>query len=159
MEIESLAEALEREHHDIDEIVKTFAADSAARVRDPAPLRAAIAELRRHIYLEEEFLFPPLRDAGLIAPIFVMLREHGQIWDTLDALASDPTTDAAVPTLCHQLAVQLQHHNLKEEKIIYPQADETLPVQERARLRELIATSELPAGWACQRAGTGDGRQ
>ena len=159
MEIESLADALEREHHEIDEGIEAFAAGSAARVRDRAPLRAAITELRRHIYLEEEFLFPLLREAGLMAPIFVMLREHGQIWDTLDTLESDVTTDDDVLMLCHQLAVQLQHHNLKEERIVYPQADETLPMQERARLRELLAASELPDGWACQRAGTGDGRR
>lgn len=161
MEIESLADALEREHHEIDDGIEAFAAGPAPRDRDPAPLRTAIRELRRHIYLEEEFLFPLLRRGGLAAAILVMLREHGQIWATLDALESDVTAAASdtVLMLCHQLAVQLQHHNLKEERIVYPQADETLPIQERARLRELLATGELPDGWVCQRASAGDGRR
>ena len=44
--------------------------------------------LRRHICLEEEFLFPLLCEAGpgLAAPVSGMLREHAQIWGTLDAL-------------------------------------------------------------------------
>lgn len=155
MAIESLADAMEREHHEIDEAINAFAAASAEEVPDPTPLRDAIAELRRHIYLEEEFLFPLLRETGLIAPIFVMLREHGQIWDTLDALESNVSNGADVMMHCRQLAVELQHHNLKEERIVYPQADETLPLQERARLGHLIATSELPAAWACERAGAG----
>lgn len=154
MTVESLAGALEQEHHEIDDGIEAFAAYSAATVRDLTPLQTAIAELRRHIYFEEEFLFPLLREAGLVAPIFVMLREHGQMWDTLNALESQLNSGNDVRMRCHQLAVQLQHHNLKEEKIIYPQADGTLPTQERARLRELLATTELPAGWASQRAGT-----
>lgn len=158
METESLSDALEREHREIDAAIAAFAAGSATQVGDPARLSAAIRGLRRHIYVEEEFLFPLLRETGLVAPIFVMLREHGQIWDTLDALDSGETSDEAALLLCHQLAVQLQHHNLKEERIVYPQADETLPVQERTRLRELLDTSDLPAGWTCQRAGTGEGR-
>lgn len=159
MKIESLADALEQEHHEIDDGIGAFAAYSAAQVRDLTPLRAAIADLRRHIYFEEEFLFPLLREAGLVAPILVMLREHGQIWDSLTALESEQTTDNDVLMLCHRLAVRLQHHNLKEEKAIYPQADGTLAMQERARLRELLATAVVPAGWACQRAGTAGRRR
>jgi len=153
VDVESLADVLEREHRAIDEGIAAFAAGPAARARDPATLCAAIAGLRRHIYLEEQFLFPPLHEAGLITPIVVMLREHGQIWDALDTLESDLAANNDVLMLCRQLAVRLQHHNLKEEKVIYPHADETLPVQERARLRDQLAVSELPAGWACRQAG------
>jgi len=155
MEIEPLADALVREHHEIDDGIDAFAAGATAGDRDPSPLRTAIRELRRHIYFEEEFLFPLLREAGLVAPIFVMLREHGQIWDTLDALDRAVNIGDDVSMLCRQLAVQLQHHNLKEEKILYPQAEETLPAQECGRLRELLAVSEPPPGWTCERAGAG----
>ena len=50
---------------------------------DPAPLAGAIAALRRHIYLEEEFLFPPLKTAGLMIQIFAMLRQHGDLWKAM----------------------------------------------------------------------------
>lgn len=43
--------------------------------------------LRRYIYLEEAFVFPPIRKAGMIMPIFVMTREHGELWRTTDFLA------------------------------------------------------------------------
>ena len=52
---------------------------------DTAPVVRAMESLRRHIFLEEQLLFPPLREAGMIAPVLVMLREHGEIWQSLDA--------------------------------------------------------------------------
>lgn len=155
METESLAAALEREHHEIDRGIDAFVSCPAAQDRDPKPLREAIHALRRHIYLEEELLFPPLREEGLLAPIFVMLREHAQIWQTLCALEREldtPTAHGADLACCHQLVVQLQHHNLKEEKIIYPQADEVLSAAAVTQLTAVLGTGKMPAGWVCERA-------
>jgi regulator of cell morphogenesis and NO signaling len=147
---ESLAAALVREHREIDDGIQEF-----VRVGDTRALTRAIRALRRHIYLEEEFLFPPLRDAGLLAPIFVMLREHGQLWDTLDALDRALTSGGAadiVCDLCRQLMVLEQHHNPKEERIVYPQADHVLTAPATTRLRDFLAAGVLPDGWVCERA-------
>lgn len=154
MGTESLAAALEREHHEIDAGVEAYTAGPAAG-RDGLPLKRAIHALRRHIYLEEEFLFPPLREAGLVAPVFVMLREHAQLWETLDALErdlDDAVPGRTAPALCHQLTVRLQHHNLKEERILYPQADDVLTASASAHLRSFLDTGELPEGWVCEKA-------
>ena len=149
MEIESLAEALEREHHQIDAGIAAFSATPG----DRQPLTRAIGALRRHIYLEEEFLFPLLHEAdpGLAAPMFVMLREHAQIWGTLDSLERAADTGASTGlALCKQLAVRLLHHNLKEEKILYPRADEALSPAAAERLRAFLGSAKLPDGWVCR---------
>jgi hypothetical protein len=151
MEIESLGAALEREHREIDEGIEAFTAEPAS-ARDPRPLTGAIRALRRHIYLEEEFLFPPLRGAGLVAPVLVMLREHAQIWATLDALDRELSAGDTELALCRRLTVELLHHNLKEEKILYPQVDEVLAEPMAARARDFLDSGELPGGWVCQRA-------
>jgi hypothetical protein len=113
----------------------------------------AIRALRRHIYLEEGFLFPLLREAdtGLTAPLLLMLREHAQIWAVLDTLEREPAGDAA-PALCKQLSVRLLHHNLQEEKILYPQADDALPPAAADLLRTFLTAGELPEGWVCAKA-------
>jgi regulator of cell morphogenesis and NO signaling len=151
MEIESLAAALERQHREIDAGIAAFTAAPG----DRQSLARAIRALRRHIYLEEEFLFPLLPEAepGLAAPIFVMLREHAQIWASLDSLERelDIGTDTA-SGLCRQLTVQLLHHNLKEEKILYPRADDALPAAAAGRLRAFLSSAELPGGWVCMKA-------
>lgn len=148
METGSLAAALEREHHEIDEQIAAFTAAPG----DRQPLTRTIRALRRHIYLEEEFLFPLLREAepGLAARVFVMLREHAQIWGTLDSLerADDCGTGTGL-ALCKRLAVQLLHHNLKEEKILYPRADEALPAAAAGWLRAFLSSGDLPGGWVC----------
>ena len=83
----TLGQALEREHREIDGGIESFLdeLDSGVRV-DPSQLVTALESLRRHIYLEEVFLFPDLKAAGLMGPIFVMLREHGMLWRQLDAV-------------------------------------------------------------------------
>ncbi|QDO88287.1 hemerythrin domain-containing protein [Ornithinimicrobium ciconiae] len=85
----TLTEALEREHDEIDAGLEAFGEGlDAGNFREDELTRAAQA-LRRHIYLEETFLFPPLRAAGMLPPVLVMLREHGEIWRTLDALEDE----------------------------------------------------------------------
>ena len=147
MQTGALAAALEREHHEIDAGIAEFAASPG----DRQPLARAIQALRRHIYLEEELLFPLLHAAQpeLAAPVFVMLREHAQIWALLNSLEHAPRGDATAPARIRQLTSHLLHHNLKEEKILYPRADEALPAAVAGRLRTLLRTGEPPEGWVC----------
>ena len=150
MQTDSVSTALEREHHEIDAGIEAFTAAPSNR----QPLIRAIGALRRHIYLEEEYLFRLLCavEPGLTAPVAVMLREHAQIWATLDALERDLEADAGPAAglmLCKQLAVQLQNHNFKEEKVLYPRADEVLAPAVGA-LRDYLESGRLPEGWVCQ---------
>jgi iron-sulfur cluster repair protein YtfE (RIC family) len=157
MTADTLAQALEREHHEIDDGIQAFLAGLADTGRPPAPepLRQAMDALRRHIFLEEEFLFPPLREAGLFAPIFVMLREHGEMWRAMEALEAQLGEDAgaALSEGCRDLLAQLERHNTKEEAIVYPQADEVLTAPAVAGLRAFLEAGRVPAGWVCSGAG------
>lgn len=155
MTADTLAAALEREHREIDEGIEAFIAAQRDGRSEMESLKQAMQALRRHIFLEEEFLFPPLREGGLAAPIFVMLREHGEIWDTIDALDAQLQTDpagAAISAICEQLLAQLERHNSKEEPIIYPQADSVLTTAAGAGLRAFLADGRIPEGWVCAKA-------
>jgi iron-sulfur cluster repair protein YtfE (RIC family) len=149
---ETLAEALEREHREIDAGLARFAANPQEQASE---YTRAAEGLRRHIYLEEELLFPALSGLGLVAPIFVMLREHGQMWGTLDALGlevrADPTAPA-VKELMRDLEVQLQHHNMKEERILYPQSEDALGEAQAEQLRAFIVAGTMPPDWVCEKA-------
>ena len=81
-----LSVVLQREHHEIDSGIAAFIEKLDGGCVQPEPLSAALEALRRHIYLEETILFPPIREAGMIMPIFVMMREHGELWRTMGAL-------------------------------------------------------------------------
>jgi len=150
-----LAMALEREHRDIDAGIEAFTSGRADGQVDATVLTRAIEALRRHIYLEEELLFPPLRGAGMMPPVFVMLREHGEMWHTLDNLERELDRDPAgepVLELCGALMPQLEAHNAKEEAILYAQADAVLSESAAAELQRLLDTGRMPDGWVCERA-------
>lgn len=152
----TLSQALEREHREIDGGIEEYVASGASG--DPVPLLRAMEGLRRHIYLEEEFIFPPLRDAGMTMPVFVMLREHGELWDAMDGLERLLASDASPrdhQETCRGLLAMLDNHNSKEEPVIYPQADAVLAPEASARLHAFIESGRMPEGWRCEQAGVG----
>lgn len=155
MTSETLSAALEREHREIDGGIEEYSARLGAGPSDPAPLLRAMAGLRRHIYLEEEFIFPPLKESGMVMPVFVMLREHGELWDAmagLDDLLATDTDPLTIQDACRDLLARLDAHNSKEEPIIYPQADARLSDEATARLHVFLAEGRMPEGWRAERA-------
>lgn len=159
----TLAAALTAEHDAIDAGIEAFVASAEAEgpiTRWAAPLQEAMQALRRHIYIEEEVVFPRLRKGPLTMPIMVMYREHGEIWramDELDAhLASAEGDDSVVRTElvegCNHMLELLEQHNLKEEPIIYPHLDSDLDETAKAQLRDLMDNGKLPEGWVCEKA-------
>ena len=151
----TLGSALEAEHRDIDGGIERFLGTLRRGVPDKESLVRAMGGLRRHIYLEEAFLFPPLKDAGMTMPIFVMLREHGELWramDGIDASLKDDGESDVVGRSAVELLALLDKHNSKEEPIIYTEADEVLDGDASAELRIFLTDGDLPQGWVCSGA-------
>src|SRR5690606_10542940 len=99
--------------------------------------------------------FPPLRQTGLVAPVMVMLREHGEIWRALEEVErhAEAQTDRVSTLRAYEaLAEVLEQHNMKEERILYPQADTALDDEATTRLREFLDSGALPEGWVCEAA-------
>lgn len=138
---------MEHDHVEVDAILAAYA-DAHA---DQLALERAIPALRRHIYLEEEFLFPRVREAEpeLAKAVTVMVREHAQIWDDLNSLERTQDVDTK-RALCEQLANYLMNHNTKEEQLVYSRVDEVFPVAEAEKLRTFLGTGEMPEGWVCE---------
>jgi len=152
----SLGAALEREHHEIDAGIEAYAASLSRATPDIAALAGAIRALRRHIYLEEEVLFPSLTgEPSLPMAIFVMYREHGEIWREMDQvemlLASGADSDV-LRSRCDELLDLLKKHNFKEEPVIYGKADEVLASEVNQKIRDFLRNGSMPAGWTCKKA-------
>ena len=165
-----LANALLREHHDIDAGIEAFAAAAthAAAPDSPEsiaawarPLTDAMAALRRHIYLEEVIVFPKLRQGALMMAIMVMIREHGELWramDTLDEQLAGAASKTAAPdpdalvAHCRSMLALLEKHNMKEEPVIYPHLDSDLDGPTARLLSAFLDEGEMPEGWTCEAA-------
>ncbi|GAA3982596.1 hypothetical protein GCM10022279_02670 [Comamonas faecalis] len=150
----SPSELLERQHRDIDAGIQAVAEGGG----DLRALGASLDLLRLHLYIEEDILFPPLERSGLTMPVFVMQREHGQMWLLLEQLAAacgagaDP---AALKGDCAELLHLLQVHNPKEEQILYTAADRLAAQAGDGTLASDIGQAGLPGGWACRMAPKG----
>ena len=44
------------------------------------------------------------------------------------------------------------HHNVKEERVLYPRADIDLNDAAEEKLRALLDSTDLPEGWVCIKA-------
>lgn len=158
--VEDLATALTREHHEIDTGIGEFVAGAESGDVRADSLRKTMAALRRHIYLEETILFPPLRAGGLMMPIMVMLREHGALWDAMSRIDTDlgdgekwnAAATAALLEQCRQLLALLDQHNTKEEPVIYPRADLDLDEAAHDDLADFLHAGHTPEGWVCEAA-------
>lgn len=151
---QTLGLALEQEHRSIDQGIAATLSSIADGHPDFGPLRGALSLLRRHIYLEEARLFPPLRGGRLAAAIFVMLREHGEMWGDMTALDAriEAGDAAAVASQARSLLAALDQHNGKEEPVIYSGMDPDLPPGLATELVAWLAEGRMPAGWVCARA-------
>ena len=151
----TLSVALEREHQEVDSAIGAFLEKLAGGTVDTAELTAALTALRRHIYLEEEILFPPLRTGARMMSIFGMIRGHGEIWHTIDALAAglaDGADAAALREHAARLLELLTAHNKVEEPVIYPGADADLSPEQASTLGDFLADGVMPDGWVCEKA-------
>lgn len=154
----TVGQQLEHDHHRIDEGFATFARSLSAVVIDRAAFDDAANALRHHIYVEESLHFPVMRASGLLGPVLVMLREHGEIWDLLDDIAAaiDHDDDPTVGNLWPELVAVLSQHNMKEERILYPAGDEKLSVADADLIVTTLTTGSTPPGWICEMATAGN---
>lgn len=139
---------LQDEHNAIDAIVH---AAYTATVELPV-LSQAMQQLLRHFYLEEAIMFPPLLEAGLVMPVMVMQREHGEMWpfwERLVAACDTGTLDAAAKRQAHNLYLRLRVHNPKEEEVVYAAADKYVVEHPDATMVADLQRAVVPVGWKC----------
>ncbi|MEO6795046.1 MAG: hemerythrin domain-containing protein [Mycobacterium sp.] len=155
MSDETLSAALEREHQEVDAGIGAFLAKLAGGTVDADELGVTLSALRRHIYLEEQILFPPISKGAQMMSVFGMVRGHGEIWrtmDTLDDLAAGDGDHDKLREACQGLLALLADHNKVEEPVIYPAADTALAPETAAELADFIRTGRMPDGWVCAKA-------
>ena len=91
-----------------------------------------VDQTEAHFRYEEEQLFPALAHAfpaAAAGPIPVMQSEHLQMRELFDdlALAVRKQDAALLADTVQTLLFLMQQHNAKEENVLYPMADRSLP--------------------------------
>lgn len=143
MKIEDLFPA---DHQRIDEILERL-----MRHEDETSSFAELQQaLMRHIFWEEEFLFPKVEELGLSDPPRIMRIEHSQICRLLGEFERALRSGQSIrPDRLQGLKRLLIAHNSKEERALYPMVDSMLGQESLSELLQKIIDSKMPSGWEC----------
>ena len=127
--VQALGEWFVQDHRDCDNL--WVAVEEGASL-DLASLQVALGafdnQLRRHLRLEEDVLFPAIERAtgmGGMGPTEMMRQEHTQMRRLLDAMANSDDMDLILEQ-GDTLMMLIAQHNSKEEGVLYPLAVQVL---------------------------------
>lgn len=153
----SISRILTHDHRACDQLFAV--AEEAAAAGRWGAARAAFAAFRdtleAHLRAEEEILFPAFeRATGIrVGPTQVMRQEHGYMRLLLEAMAAalDGSDADEYANQAQTLLVFMQQHNLKEEGVLYPAAEQQIPqASALARtLRERVGGEDAYATGCC----------
>jgi hemerythrin-like domain-containing protein len=128
-----LAEFFAQDHRDCD--ARWADVEELLDTEDVEMARAAWqkydASMRRHLAMEEEVLFPAFDARSGMAgggPVAVMKMEHQQMRGLLDQIGEAVESGDAgeAMDIGDTLLMLVQQHNVKEEGMLYPMAENTL---------------------------------
>ena len=123
---------------DVEELLDTQDVDAASPAWEKFD-----KGMRRHIAMEEEVLFPAFESAARMGgggPTAVMRMEHKQMLGLLEQIGAameSGNTELAMDT-GDTLLMLIQQHNIKEEGMLYPMAENVL-AGHWPKLAELLA--------------------
>ncbi len=99
------------------------------------------AAMRRHFAMEEDVLFPAFEArTGMVGgPTFIMRGEHEQMLGLMDSMRAALAREdyRAYMSLSETLLMLMRQHNMKEENILYPMADQALAAERDGLLATL----------------------
>lgn len=128
----TIASYLDREHRLCDEQFELAEANVSSGNWEQADRQFSffLDLFHRHLDKEEQVLFPRLERAlgNAYGPTLVMRSEHNHMRNLLAQMKTALNRRSSAEFYDHSdmLRLLLQQHNLKEERILYPQADQVL---------------------------------
>ena len=122
---------LETDHREVEDLFAKAASTSGAAKQQVVTKLAS--ELTLHAEVEDEIVYPAMREAGLDELVDEAEQEHSKVKEMVAELeATDATTDE-VDSVLMELEAAVQHHVEEEESEAFP------------RFREAVDQAELQA--------------
>lgn len=151
-EDQGLIQFFQHAHHRVEGWLLEFQEALGRGRLEPELFTRAAGELRAHMFVEEEIVFP-LMATRLARPVADLHEEHGHLWDLVDEMrllvhrGSEPRS---IETCAARLLSLLSAHSAEEDLGVY---SDVLAALGQHRTRTLLAeaeAAEAPAGWVCQ---------
>lgn len=129
-----ITEFFEQDHQRLDLLFSEYQ-QQKGNTEQATPLFLKFKQgLLQHIDWEEQLLFPSVEKAAGFppnaGPTHVMRMEHGQIKDCLQLIEMKLSQQQDSQAIETRLLDILASHNMKEEQILYPMSDESIPAEQ-----------------------------
>jgi hemerythrin-like domain-containing protein len=130
-----------KDHRDIERLFKELERADRADAPDRAAgaIRELVRELSTHAVIEEQYLYPALREAGADARVLDALEEHHAAKLTLSELEALPASHPRFGSKLRVLTENVRRHVAEEESELLPLLERSLDDGQR---RELGAALE-----------------
>jgi hypothetical protein len=129
---------IQREHRNIEQLFKSF-----ERAEDDVEVRGRLAreivrELSLHAAIEEQLLYPALRNAGLRRDVLDALEEHHAAKVTLAEIDAMPASGERFASKMGVLFTSVRAHIEEEEAELLPGLERALDVRARQELGDSL---------------------
>ncbi|GEM_PF-7031029 len=147
-----ISQFFEQDHQRVESVINGFRHSLEVGVPDKAFFDQLIQGLHRHIYWEEDLLFPlvkPLADGEVIDEFCT---DHALIWKNLGELEaglSQGTPGGKLELTLNEMVEVLEAHNIDEERTIYAQADQLCDGLAADEFLGKVQGADAPSGWHC----------
>lgn len=148
-----IGELFRKDHERLDSVIKGFRKSLESGTPDKEYLSQLIQGLHRHIYWEEELLFPLAKpytaDEAIIEEFNT---DHGLIWNNLaelEAGVAQGLPPGRLELILDEMGDVLEAHNVDEEHQIYARVDEVCDARTAAEFVARVEKADVPQGWRC----------
>jgi iron-sulfur cluster repair protein YtfE (RIC family) len=128
---------LEADHREVEDLF-TKAESTSGAAKQQVVTKIA-SELTLHAEVEEQIVYPAMREVGLNDMVDEAEQEHGRVKELVAQLETMDATTDAVDSVLAELKADVQHHVEEEESEAFPKFRDAL---EQAELQTLGARVE-----------------
>jgi hemerythrin superfamily protein len=136
-----------RDHRELERLFKEF--ERADRAEEPDRQGETVRELIRalsiHAVIEEQFVYPALRNAGADTGVLDALEEHHAVKLTLSELETLPATNSRYAAKVRLLAENVRRHLTEEEGELLPLLERALDDDQRRALGDALDRAKRAA--------------
>jgi hemerythrin-like domain-containing protein len=136
-----------KDHRELERLFKEFerAEREEETERQADAVRELVRELSTHAVIEEQFVYPALRDAGADTRVLDALEEHHAVKVTLAELENLPATHPRFGAKVRLVAENVRRHVAEEERELLPLLERALDDERRGALGEALARAKRAA--------------
>jgi hemerythrin superfamily protein/gas vesicle protein len=138
---------IKNDHAEVDALFVRFeAAHRSGDVGEQARLaRAVVRALSIHAAIEEQLVYPSLREAGVEDDVLEALEEHHVVKLTLAEIDGLPAEDRRFAAKVRVLIENVRQHVQEEEAELLPRLRRSLDAQQLTELGDALAVAKLTA--------------